>query len=199
MKQGKSLFLTGDSGEGKTTLLFQCLKPYRAATGGFFSQRLVNKSGDTVGFRLASAKEEWEPKVCYEEGLTNIFLRRTIEGMVSYPEVFQKEGRKLLTSHGDHKLILMDEIGGVELLIPEFMEPVYACINGSKPCIGVIKSRNNFAMMMARNGGNPSAFRLRDELEESVKTSPHNQLLTYHRKNEEAVREKILKYLGEGI
>ncbi|MBE5984104.1 MAG: hypothetical protein E7248_12500, partial [Paenibacillaceae bacterium] len=121
MKQGKSLFLTGDSGEGKTTLLFQCLKPYRAVTGGFFSQRLVNESGDTVGFRLASANEEWEPKVCYEDGLTNIFLKRTIEGMVSYPEVFQKEGRKLLTSHGDHKLILMDEIGGVELLIPEFM------------------------------------------------------------------------------
>ncbi len=135
MKQGKSLFLTGDSGEGKTTLLFQCLKPYHTVTGGFFSQRLVNESGDTVGFRLASAKEVWEPKVCYEDGLTNIFLKRTIEGMVSYPEVFQKEGRKFLTSHGDHKLILMDEIGGVELLIPEFMEAVYACVKVQSPVL----------------------------------------------------------------
>lgn len=199
MKQKKSLFLTGDSGEGKTTLLFQCLKPYRAVTGGFFSQRLVSESGDTVGFRLASANEEWEPKICYHDGLTNIFLKRTKEGMVSFPEVFQKEGRELLTSHGDHKLILLDEIGGVELLIPEFMEAVYACLNGPKPCIGVIKSRNNFAMMMARNGGNSSAFHLRDELEESVRMSLRNQLLTYHRKDEEAVREKILKYLREGI
>ncbi|MBE5988438.1 MAG: hypothetical protein E7250_11990 [Paenibacillaceae bacterium] len=199
MKQKKSLFLTGNSGEGKTTLLFQCLKPYRAVTGGFFSQRLVSESGDTVGFRLASANEEWEPKICYHDGLTNIFLKRTKEGMVSFPEVFQKEGRELLTSHGDHKLILLDEIGGVELLIPEFMEAVYACLNGPKPCIGVIKSRNNFAMMMARNGGNSSAFHLRDELEESVRMSLHNQLLTYHRKDEEAVREKILKYLREGI
>ncbi|PPK80204.1 nucleoside-triphosphatase [Lacrimispora xylanisolvens] len=199
MKQKKSLFLTGNSGEGKTTLLFQCLKPYRAVTGGFFSQRLVSESGDTVGFRLASANEEWEPKICYQDGLTNIFLKRTKEGMVSFPEVFQKEGRELLTSHGDHKLILLDEIGGVELLIPEFMEAVYACLNGPKPCIGVIKSRNNFAMMMARNGGNSSAFHLRDELEESVRMSLRNQLLTYHRKDEEAVREKILKYLREGI
>lgn len=199
MKQKKSLFLTGNSGEGKTTLLFQCLKPYRAVTGGFFSQRLVSESGDTVGFRLASANEEWEPKICYHDGLTNIFLKRTKEGMVSFPEVFQKEGRELLTSHGDHKLILLDEIGGVELLIPEFMEAVYACLNGPKPCIGVIKSRNNFAIMMARNGGNSSAFHLRDELEESVRMSLHNQLLTYHRKDEEAVREKILKYLREGI
>ena len=199
MKQKKSLFLTGNSGEGKTTLLFQCLKPYRAVTGGFFSQRLVSESGDTVGFRLASANEEWEPKICYQDGLTNIFLKRTKEGIVSFPEVFQKEGRELLTSHGDHKLILLDEIGGVELLIPEFMEAVYACLNGPKPCIGVIKSRNNFAMMMARNGGNSSAFHLRDELEESVRMSLRNQLLTYHRKDEEAVREKILKYLREGI
>ena len=199
MKQKKSLFLTGNSGEGKTTLLFQCLKPYRAVTGGFFSQRLVSESGDTVGFRLASANEEWEPKICYQDGLTNIFLKRTKEGIVSFPEVFQKEGRELLTNHGDHKLILLDEIGGVELLIPEFMEAVYACLNGPKPCIGVIKSRNNFAMMMARNGGNSSAFHLRDELEESVRMSLRNQLLTYHRKDEEAVREKILKYLREGI
>lgn len=196
---GNSLFLTGDSGEGKTTLLFQCLKPYRAVTGGFYSQRLVDENGDTAGFRLASAKEEWESEAFFREGLTNIFLRRTKEGMVSFPEVFQNEGRKLLAGHGDNKLILMDEIGGMELLIPEFMEAVHDCMKGPEPCIGVLKSRKNFAMMMSRNGGNPFAASLRDDLEEAVLKDQDNQLLTFWRKDEEAVREKILKYLREGI
>ncbi|MGC6178276.1 nucleoside-triphosphatase [Lacrimispora sp. 38-1] len=196
---GKSLFLTGDSGEGKTTLLFQCMKPFRAVTGGFYSQRLIDENGDTAGFRLASAKEEWEPIACYQEGLTNIFLRRMKEGMVSVPEVFQNEGRKLLSVHGDNKLILMDEIGGVELLIPEFMEAVHDCMKGPKPCIGVIKSRKNFAMMLSRHGCNSSASHLRDELEEAVLMNQDNQLLTFWRKDEDAVREKILKYLSEGI
>lgn len=196
---GKSLFLTGDSGEGKSTLLFQCLKPYRAVTCGFYSQRLIDENGDTAGFRLASAKEEWEPEVCFREGLSNIFLRRTKEGMLSFPEVFQSEGRKLLAGHGDNKLILMDEIGGVELLIPEFMEAVHDCMNGPKPCIGVLKSRKNLAMMMSRNGGSPSASHLRDELEEAVLKGQNNQLLTFCRREESSVREKILKYLREGI
>lgn len=196
---GKSLFLTGDSGEGKTTLLFECLKPFRAATGGFYSQRLIDEKGDTAGFRLASVKEEWSPTACYREGLTNIFLRRTKEGMVSFPEVFQKEGRRLLSVQGDDKFILMDEIGGVELLIPEFMEVVHDCMKGPVPCIGVIKSRKNYALMMSRNGGNPSASHLRDELEEAVLNNQNNQLLTFSRKDEEAVRKKILKYIREGI
>nr|WP_288829878.1 nucleoside-triphosphatase [uncultured Clostridium sp.] len=196
---GKSLFLTGDSGEGKTTLLFECLKPFRAATGGFYSQRLIDENGDTAGFRLASVKEEWSPIACYREELTNIFLRRTKEGMVSFPEVFQKEGRRLLSVQGDDKFILMDEIGGVELLIPEFMEVVHDCMKGPVPCIGVIKSRKNYALMMSRNGGNPSASHLRDELEEAVLNNQNNQLLTFSRKDEEAVRKKILKYIREGI
>ncbi len=196
---GKSLFLTGDSGEGKTTLLFHCLKSFRAVTGGFYSQRLIDENGDTAGFRLASAKEEWEPVICYREGLTNIFLKRMKEGMVSFPEVFQNEGRRLLTVQGDNKLILMDEIGGVELLIPEFMEAVHDCMKGPKPCIGVIKSPNNFAMMMSRHGCNPSASHLRDELEETVLKNKDNQLLTFCRKDEDAVREKIIEYLIEGI
>lgn len=196
---GRSLFLTGDSGEGKTTLIFQCLKPYRSVTGGFYSQRLMDENGDTAGFRLASAKEEWEPKGIYREGLGDVFLRRTKDGMLLYPQVFLNTGRKLLAGDGKEQFLLMDEIGGVELLIPEFMEAVHDCLNGPKHCIGVIKSRKNYAGMMSRNGSSPFAPQLREKLEEEVLRNPDNQLLTYWRKDEESVREKILNYIREGI
>lgn len=196
---GKSLFLKGDSGEGKTTLLFQCLKPYRAVTGGFFSQRLVDENGDTAGFRLASAKEEWEPKGVYREGLADVFLRRTKDGMVLFPQVFLSTGRKLLTVNGEEKFILMDEIGGAELLIPEFMEAVHDCLDGPKLCIGVIKSRKNYAAMMSRNGSSPFAPRLREMLEAEVLKNQDNQLLTYWRKDTETARERVLNYIREGI
>ena len=37
------------------------------------------------------------------------------------------------------KLILLDEIGGVEMLIPEFREELYEVLNGEIPCLGVLK------------------------------------------------------------
>ena len=113
----------------------------RAVTGGFYSQRLIDENGDTAGFRLASAKEEWEPVSVIGKGLPIYFKTYERRNGIISGGVFRNEGRRLLTVQGDNKLILMDEIGGVELLIPEFMEAVHDCMKGPKPCIGVIKSR----------------------------------------------------------
>ena len=194
---GKSLFLTGDSGEGKTTLLFQCLKPYRSFVSGFYSQRLIDKNQNTVGFRLASAKEEWKPKAFYEEPLTNVFLRRENGNTLTFPEVFLTTGSKLLKNHENEKLILMDEIGGVELLIPEFMEAIHQCFNGPTPCIGVVKSHKNLALMTKKSGGNLSLENLLTKLEEDFLKDQKNRILTFKRSLKEEIRTEVLDFLKQ--
>lgn len=194
---GKSLFLTGDSGEGKTTLLFQCLEPYRSFVSGFFSQRLIDKNQNTVGFRLASAKEEWKPKAFYEGHLTNVFLRRENDNTFIFPEVFVTAGSNLLKNHENEKLILMDEIGGIELLIPEFMEAIHRCLAGPAPCIGVVKSQKNLALMTKRSGGNLSLERLLTELEEDLLKDQRNRILTFQRSRKEVIRTEILNFLKQ--
>ena len=194
---GKSLFLTGDSGEGKTTLLFQCLMPYRSFVSGFYSQRLIDKNQNTVGFRLASAKEEWKPKAYYEEALTNVFLRRENGNTLTFPEVFLTAGSKLLKNHENEKLILMDEIGGVELLIPEFMEAIHQCFNGPTPCIGVVKSHKNLALMTKKSGGNLSLEPLLTKLEEEFLKDQKNRILTYKRSLKEEISTEVLDFLKQ--
>ena len=71
---GGFLFLKGDSGEGKTTLLFECLKPWHRMIGGFYSQRLIDEKGMTMGFRMVPANEEWIPAAFYKKGMTNVFI-----------------------------------------------------------------------------------------------------------------------------
>lgn len=147
---GDSLFLKGDSGEGKTTLLFQCLEPWHKTMGGFYTQRLVDGVGRTMAFRMVSAHEEWASQAQYKKGLSNIFLERTEMGVQKDLEVFESTGVELLKSSANKKLCLMDEIGGVELFAPGFMNALRSFMKGPVPCIGVIKSRKNLRAMATR-------------------------------------------------
>ena len=46
------LFLTGPSGVGKSTILKEELAPWGTLVSGFFTQRQLSPSGNTLGFRL---------------------------------------------------------------------------------------------------------------------------------------------------
>ena len=45
---------------------------------------------------------------------------------------------------------LLDEIGGTELLVPEFLNALYALLESDVCCVGVIKSPQNLTSMMTR-------------------------------------------------
>ncbi|HCD44230.1 MAG TPA: hypothetical protein DEQ64_10930, partial [Lachnoclostridium sp.] len=124
---GKFLFLKGDSGEGKTTLLFECLKPWHRMVGGFYSQRLLNEDGLTMGFRMVPAAEEWIPAAAYKKGMTNVFIQRNENGFQKNLQFFKTDGIEILRSSAHNKLLLLDEIGGIELFVPDFMKEVLCC------------------------------------------------------------------------
>lgn len=192
---GNSLFLKGDSGTGKTTLLSECLRPWQEALGGFYTRRLVDEKGDTMGFQMVPACEELVPRASYEKGLSNVFLERTEMGMKRNLEVFEKTGVELLRSSANKRLCLMDEIGGVELFAPGFMNELRNSMERPVPIIGVIKSRKNLNAMAARIPILPESDRLNMELEEEILKCTGRQVLTFERKNEDIIRQIILDFL----
>lgn len=156
----KHLFLEGPVRAGKSTLLRQCLAPYRNLLGGFSVQRLLAPDGAVQAYRMTSAREfclqrDWHP------ALPGIFLQRSTavpeQGispettaapvpaispvMEVHPEVFSCMGVTLLHAGPKHQLILLDEIGGVELLVPAFRHALSALLAGNISCIGVIKQQ----------------------------------------------------------
>lgn len=196
---GEFLFLKGDSGEGKTTLLFQCLRPWKEEILGFYTQRLLGDTGETMGFRLMPAKGNWQTRAAYQEGLSEVFIEHTPKGWVKRPEVFQKRGMELLLPQGNPKLWLMDEIGGIELAVPEFMEAVQKRLKGPVPCIGVLKSRKNFQSMTSRIKVSSKTDERLEALERLLSGSCDGRLLSFEREEKEKAEKEILTFLKRNL
>ncbi|GLC82858.1 nucleoside-triphosphatase [Lacrimispora brassicae] len=194
---GGFLFLKGDSGEGKTTLLFECLKPWHRMMGGFYSQRLIDEEGMTMGFRMVPADEEWIPAASYKKGMTNVFIQRTENGFHKNLEFFKTAGKEILRSSTHSRLCLLDEIGGVELFVPEFMAAVLGCIDSEVPCIGVLKSRKNLEAMRTRVPTQPEPDKLLLDLEEKLGKRSNGRILTFEREKKEYIRTEIMEFLRE--
>jgi nucleoside-triphosphatase len=194
---GKFLFLKGDSGEGKTTLLFECLKPWHRMVGGFYSQRLLNEDGMTMGFRMVPAAEEWIPAAAYKKGMTNVFIQRNENGFQKNLQFFKTDGIEILRSSAHNKLLLLDEIGGIELFVPEFMKEVLCCIDSQVPCIGVLKSQKNLEAMRTRVPTEPDPDKLLRDLEEKLVKRSDGRILTFDREKKEHIRVEIMEFLRE--
>lgn len=129
------LLLTGKIGCGKSTALLSALGDLLKTAGGYRTVRLLDEKGVRRGFaHIVPASPEgvngiWNPErkdifLVPGEGMRNeVLLTRTIPMLEGKPRFF-----------------LLDEIGGKELLIPEFVYKLEQLFSGDIPCIGVLKS-----------------------------------------------------------
>jgi nucleoside-triphosphatase THEP1 len=145
----KNLFLLGKIGTGKSSLIRENLLPYLELVGGFFVQRIF-MGGSSVAFRLLPVTTAGEyilnRKVETLGGLENIFLFNDGRGnWHSNMEVFITDGTRYLHESiaTGKKVILLDEIGGIELHCPPFMEAVMEVLSSPVSVLGVQKAPEN--------------------------------------------------------
>lgn len=155
----RHLFLTGPIGCGKSTILRHALGLARLhRAGGFLTVRRRHADGRPANFVLMdpAGKEK------------QIFLDlSTLEPMVNM-NVFSQLGAALLDRANEHPFVILDEIGGMELLCPEFMEALDRLLSSDVPILGVIKGEGPASAMISRLG-------LTEEYEEAA-TSLRNRL-----------------------
>lgn len=142
----KHLFLTGPSGIGKSTLLCEELGWLLQTAGGLATVRATDSSGRLLGYDLLPAAA-----LSGVEGFTpQRFLDYSTEPPTRDNEVFRSEGVRLLTEAAYYPFALLDEIGGYELLIPQFRRALETLLNSDTPVIGVLKGRENAAELRHR-------------------------------------------------
>lgn len=161
-----NLFLQGPVQIGKSTILREALLPYQKLVGGFMVQRLF-EDGAMCGFR-ACVVDGALPAVdgVYTDGLDGVFLYR---GQAT-PGVLEKAvaGALEVCAEVRCKIIILDEIGGMELLSQTFMASLNKILALGKPCLGVIKSRENLSRT-ARGLELPQhILSLRDALQQTI-------------------------------
>lgn len=130
----KRLFLTGDMGCGKSTAIARALGDRLGRCGGFLTQRVYDDQGVLQGFRI-----------CSTDGSESMDFLVFINGNpMIYPVSFETLGVKLLKG----QTLVLDEIGGVELLCPRFRDALYQVLGSDIPILGVLKGQNPQTAMM---------------------------------------------------
>ena len=152
-----SLFLEGPIGIGKTSLLMRCMGVLRMTAGGFIVRRLLTEDGRVRGFSLASPGASDKVSLPFSRDASNIFIEHSDSGSVRRPEVLEEGMLSLLAGAEKRSLVVLDEIGGVELLIPRVMARLCEVLDSGTPCAGVFKSREN-ARGMAAGLGLPGEY-----------------------------------------
>lgn len=144
----KRLFLTGPSGAGKTTIIRQALGPALAYAGGFVTERVSDGEGRLLGYELLPAAAAMSG-TAYQSWR---FLDYSGSVPAKDNEVFRNQAVRLLQEAEYYPFVLLDEIGGFEMLIPQFRNALAELLNSELPIIGVVKGPENAGEIKRRFG-----------------------------------------------
>lgn len=193
------LFLTGPSGIGKSTLIMEVLQTCGLPARGLFTQRLIGEDGSTAGFRLLPWRPGLPCTAPYYPGVPHLFIWRTQQGWKKDLSVFSSLGAKLLRqAAGFPGIVCLDEIGGTELLVPEFRLSLYALLAAHPCCTGVVKgSANLSALLDTVSMAKPEAQALFD-FHRDLTTTFHSRLLELNGENKEQAAKLLCSFLLRG-
>lgn len=183
------LFLEGTSRTGKSTLLRECLQPYQQQLGGFSSQRLWERDFCRC-YRMIPASD-FKLDAEYQENLTHIFRYHQNQ----YPDVFKYHGVELLKESSRYPLILLDEIGGAELLVPEFRHALYKVLSGDVPCIGVLKEASKAQFMKRTVGYGEEVIYYNHEIRDFLNQLPECQIVHFDQEYRTEAKKEIELFL----
>lgn len=132
----KNWLLTGKPGVGKTTLLRSLLPSLRARVGGFFTEE-IREGGKRVGFKLRDLEGK-------EGILAHIHLRgpyRVGRYGVRIETMEEIGVPALRRAVAEKDLVVLDEIGRMELFCRPFREEIFTALDSTKPVLGVLQQR----------------------------------------------------------
>ncbi len=168
----KNIFLTGLPGCGKTTLLKEIIKELNLEAAGFYTEEIREK-GERIGFNLFSldgkrgilAHKDF--KSPYQVSKYGVNLRDLEEiGVKSIEEGLLK----------GEKIIIIDEIGKMELFSEKFKEAVLAALESENLVLGTIKIT-------------------KDPFTDKIRERKDTKILNLTKKNREEIKKEILKFL----
>jgi len=138
----KNLFLTGPVGSGKSTSIATALGTKLEKAGGFLTVRQRDDTGRAVAYWLKRP----------DGSDAQIIIDYSAKPYTMHPEVFENLGVRLVQEARQYDYVVLDEIGGFEVLSENFMEALLKLLASDIPCIGVMKGEGPASKMIRKLG-----------------------------------------------
>ncbi len=137
---GKTLLLTGVPGIGKTTIIRKVLTQIGSQAGGFYTEEIAG-AGGRKGFKLLTL--DGKEAVLAHKDLRDPQAPRIGRYGVDVKTLERVGIPALQRAMREKKLVVIDEIGMMELTSAVFCETVMAAIMGPTAVLGTIMSRSH--------------------------------------------------------
>ena len=166
----RRLFLTGPIGCGKSTAITQALGERTQQCGGFLTRR---HREPYLHFTLESPDgQHSETFLDFPNGKPRLNL-----------DVFSQSGVSLLT--GD--ILVLDEIGGIELLNSDFADALEIVLTSDTPIIGVIKGEGPAGALIDKLGLTEEYHWAAGKLRQQLYNDPNTLVYTCTQYDENAL------------
>ncbi len=163
--------LTGKPGTGKTSLIKQAVAQLKGKAGGFYTEEIRSR-GVREGFRLVTLDGQ-------DAILAHVNIRspyRVSRYGVDVDNLDRVGVSALRKAAQQCDLVVIDEIGKMELFSASFRETILQIIDSGKRILGTVMLSSN-----------PSA--------DAIKRKPQVSLITVTRANHQEVLEELLRWL----
>ncbi len=163
----KNILISGPPGVGKTTLIKKILENLNLKVGGFYTEE-IKENKNRVGFKIISLDNQ--------EG---ILAHISIKGMkrvgrygVNIYDLENVGVKSLSRALRDEDLIVIDEIGKMEIFSDKFKEKVLDCLNSEKFVLATIGIGGDKFIFQIKERNDVIIFKMnrdnRDELVDKV-------------------------------
>lgn len=197
----EKLFLQGEREIGKSTAIREAILPYLDKVAGFYVQKIL-VDGERIGFSLENLTpcsynlySEWDSLSSVWEQKKNVFIYKKEGRWEKNLEVFKQyayENRCALDKKRI-KLILLDEMGGVELMCEPFKNYLEELLMSNICCLGVIKYPKNKEHMANTVKGAKQGEDLYNAFYKKIINE--YKVLTMHENNRDAVTREVKKFV----
>jgi len=158
------VFLYGEKGVGKSTIIKDVLSNFQGNTNGFVTDKLITDTDENAGIYIFDIKEK-DKKPSDENRVGICGLDSIIK---SFPDIFDDLGVKALTFKDKPDLVIMDELGVLERRAEKFKGRVFEILDEDINVIGVIKDKSDSFLNSIKQRGDVYIYKVDKQNRDSI-------------------------------